>query len=168
MPTELAGTWLLPRPGVGFVEDTYVAADFQGVALEPDGTFVGLAVHRVVDLAAFPLVAVPGETGQDVDAQQLAAAQALVGIVYIELPLTPLQPDDLSEQLVAALIDLHIRLIIRRDPLSKHILRISGYGHQRQNQTNNTFFHRLNRLLMILPKIGAKVAIILQIATENS
>lgn len=123
---------LFPRPGVGFVEDTYVAADFQGVALEPDGTFVGLAVHRVVDLAAFPLVAVPGETGQDVDAQQLAAAQALVGIVDIELPLAPLQPDDLSEQLVAVLIDLHIRLIIRRDPLSKHILRISGYGHQRQ------------------------------------
>lgn len=117
---------------MGFVEDTYVAADFQGVAFEPDGALVGLAVHRIVDLAAFPLVAVLGETGQDVDTQQLAAAQALVGIVDIELSLAPLQPDDLSEQLVAALIDLHIRLIIRRDPLSKHILRISGYGHQRQ------------------------------------
>ena len=77
-------------------------------------------------------VAVLLQAAEQVHAHELAAAQALVGIVDIKLSLAPLQPDDLSIQLVAVLIDLHIRLIVRRDPLSEHVLRISGYGHQRQ------------------------------------
>ena len=58
---------LLSGPGLGFVEHSEVAADFQVVAIEPDGTLVGLAVLGVVDFAAFPLVLFLGETSQYVN-----------------------------------------------------------------------------------------------------
>ena len=52
---------LLFCPGLGFVEHGDVATDFQVVAVEPDGTLVGLAVLGVVDLSAFPFVLFLGE-----------------------------------------------------------------------------------------------------------
>ena len=64
---------LLSCPGLGFVEHGDVAADLQVVAVEPDGTLVGLAVLGIVDLAAFPLVLFLGETCQDIDTHQFAA-----------------------------------------------------------------------------------------------
>ena len=70
---RLWGASLLFSPGLGLVEHGEVAADFQVVAVEPDGTLIGLAVLRVVDLSAFPLVLFLGETSQNVDTNQFAA-----------------------------------------------------------------------------------------------
>ena len=58
---------LLFCPGLGLVEHGEVAADFQVVAVEPYGTLVGLAVLRIIDLSAFPLVLFLGETSQYVN-----------------------------------------------------------------------------------------------------
>ena len=58
---------LLFCPGLGFVEHGEVAADFQVVAVEPDGTLVGLSVLGIIDLSAFPLVLFLGETSQYVN-----------------------------------------------------------------------------------------------------
>ena len=60
-------------PGLGLIEHSNIAANLQVLALEPDRTFVGLSVFRIVDFSTFPLVAFLGETRQDVDANQLAA-----------------------------------------------------------------------------------------------
>ena len=70
---RLWGASLLFSPGLGLVEHGEVTADFQVVAVEPDGTLIGLAVLRVVDLSAFPLVLFLGETSQNVDTNQFAA-----------------------------------------------------------------------------------------------
>ena len=67
------GANLLFCPSLGLVEHGEVTANFQVVAVEPDGTLVSLAVLGVVDFAAFPLVLFLGETRQDVDTNQLAA-----------------------------------------------------------------------------------------------
>ena len=64
---------LLSGPSLGLVEHGEVAADFQVVAVEPDGTLVGLAVLGIVDLSAFPLVLFLGETSQDVDTNKFTA-----------------------------------------------------------------------------------------------
>ena len=93
---------------MGFVEHGDVTADLQVVAVEPDGTLVGLAVLGIVDLSAFPLVAFFGETRQDVDANKFAALHFLVRIVDIELAVALLQPDDLAVQLVTTLVNLHL------------------------------------------------------------
>ena len=61
------GASLLFSPGLGLVEHGEVAADFQVVTVEPDGTLVGLAVLGIVDLSAFPLVLFLGETSQYVN-----------------------------------------------------------------------------------------------------
>ena len=64
---RLWGVALLPCPGLGLVEHGEVAADFQVVAVEPDGTLVGLSVLGIIDLSAFPLVLLLGETSQYVN-----------------------------------------------------------------------------------------------------
>ena len=58
---------LLFCPSLGLVEHGEVAADFQVVAVEPDGTLIGLAVLGIIDLSAFPLVLFLGETSQYVN-----------------------------------------------------------------------------------------------------
>ena len=93
---RLWGVNLLFGPSLGFVEHGDVAADLQVVAVEPDGTLVGLAVLGIVDLATFPLLAFLGEACQDVDANELAALQLLVRIVDVELSVAFLQPDNLA------------------------------------------------------------------------
>jgi len=61
------GANLLFCPSLGLVEHGDVAADLQVVAVEPDGTLIGLAVLGIVDLSAFPLVLFLGETSQYVN-----------------------------------------------------------------------------------------------------
>ena len=114
-------------PGLGLVEHGDVAADLQVVAVEPDGTLVGLAVFGIVDLATFPFVAFLGETRQDVDANQLAALQFLVRIVDVELPVAFLQLDDLAVQIVTTLVNLHLRITTFCYPFADNALSVSGY-----------------------------------------
>ena len=61
------GANLLFCPSLGLVEHGEVTANFQVVAVEPDGTLIGLAVLGIVDLSAFPLVLFLGETSQYVN-----------------------------------------------------------------------------------------------------
>ncbi len=118
---------LLSCPGLGLVEHGDVAADLQVVAVEPDGTFVGLAVLGIVDLSAFPLVAFLSEARQDVDANQLAALQLLVRIVDLLLTVAFIQPYDLTVQLVTTLVNLHLRIATFCYPFAYIALSLSGY-----------------------------------------
>jgi len=118
---------LLSCPGLGFVEHGDVAADLQVVAVEPDGTLVGLAVLGIVDLSAFPLVAFLGEPCQDVDANQLAALQLLVWIMDILLTVAFLQPDNLTVQFVATLVNFHLGITTFSYPLADDALSVSGH-----------------------------------------
>ena len=61
------GANLLFCPSLGLVEHGEVTANFQVVAVEPDGTLIGLAVLGIIDLSAFPLVLFLGETSQYVN-----------------------------------------------------------------------------------------------------
>ena len=55
-------------PRLGFVEHGDVATDFQFVAVEPDGTLIGLAVLGIVDSATFPLILFLSKTRKDIGA----------------------------------------------------------------------------------------------------
>ena len=123
----LCETRLFSCPGLGFVEHGDVAADLEVVAVEPDGTLVGLAVLGIVDLSTFPLVAFLGEARQDVDTNQLAALQFLVRIVDVLLAIAFLQPDDLAVQFVTTLVNLHLRITTFCYPLAYNALSVSGY-----------------------------------------
>ena len=114
-------------PDLRLVEWAEVAADLQILAIEPDGTLVGLAVLGVVDFAAFPLVLFLGEARQDVDTNQLAAPQALVRIVDVELAVAFLQPDNLAVQLVTTLVNLHLGFTTFCYPRADNALSVSGH-----------------------------------------
>ena len=127
-PARDGQRWLLLScPGLGLVEHGDIAADPQVVAVEPDGTLVGLAVFGIVDLSTFPLVLFLAKACQDVDANQLAALQTLVWVVNVELAVTLLQPDNLAIQFIATLVNLHLRLTTFCYPRADNALSISGY-----------------------------------------
>ena len=88
--------YLFLRPSLGFVEHRHVATNFQVVAVEPDRTFVGLAILGVVDLTTLVLITFLLETCQDVHSHKLTAPHRLIGVMGIELTITFLQPNDLA------------------------------------------------------------------------